>query len=266
MNHNDVLNEIASYLSSCEQLMSNGIFSDEVKSSIYNSIFSLYNILSKQDLCFNTEVQKILNQIPDLKNYSDIKPSLFELICMCKFNEQMFLDSDFNISLANMITMYINHIYFSSKESSQNQLGCVRNFTYKAHQINQFLSTYDFLVYFYYYLFIIFEKVGLIDDEFEPWDECLVSYTIYLPIEGVINLVYFNYIVNPQKGDFSELILRDDHKFDIRKISQYDCGFKKESYKFKTNEKQFVFWLDEGIKEIKDVNKDLLKKAYKKSC
>lgn len=257
-----------------QNLEINDAFSEEVQRSICTSLMSLYILLSKQCPSFNSDVHSLMKQLGYHNNFSSIKPSMHELKCMCERNLRLFTEGTHEHTIIFEITHYIRIL--ASECTNEYSYENMQYIWYNQFENSCFLFENDILqqnnelgyvlyVFFYYYLFLILEKENLIVDNYEPWNACLVNNWIYLPFEGSVNLVYFNYLINPGKGRSSKSLEASCDKFKENMLSKCDCGFMSSTkHQLNINKKELIFLLDPTLdKNVDKISKDELRKYIK---
>ncbi|MCM1167410.1 MAG: hypothetical protein NC299_16575 [Lachnospiraceae bacterium] len=225
-------------------------FSEEVQSSVYTSLTSLYRILSNYSPNFNSETEDQMKLLECNKNFSKVKPSFNELRCMCERNLRLFPKDSREYKVIFEFAHYMRILDFDRNNDAMQQVWenhfsdtC---FSFEADILPRYYEFgFVFYAFFYFYLFLVLEKEGLIYEEFKPWEVCLVNNWIYLPLEGTVNLVYFNYLINPHKDSFSEFVTLDGSERDANTLCQYDCGFiSNNCQKLSLNQHELIFLLD----------------------
>lgn len=270
MGHDDVLKEILKYLKESRQINNLNIFEQDVMRTIRTSPVSLYAILAKIERGVELDIQEQMEQRSQPDNYSSVFPSTNQLLCMCKVNENLFDENTFDKMVAYSITDFLGTtVLISSKPECiegfsviwYKETESLWNFWEKSISIKENYFVYKFYAIYYYYLFIVLEENFLVEDSFKPNKDVLLNNWIYLPLEGTVNLVYFNFIINPNKAKFGKTIDLNDSVFKPNVISQYDCGFRETTQQTPCiNVNELIFFLNPDINTIKDIDNDVVKK------
>lgn len=244
------LNKFHWWHSNFQKLEIEDAFSEEVQSSIYTSLITLYRILSNHSSDFNSDIENQMKLLKCNKNFSNVKPSFNELRCMCERNLCLFSKDSREYKVIFEFAHYMRILYFYSDNDNMQQVW-EDHFSDTCFLFEtDFLSRYyklgcAFFAFFYYYLFLILEKEGLIHEDYKPWEESLVNNWIYLPLEGTVNLVYFNFLINPNKNKFSKFISLDLSRCEENILCQYDCGFTSNKRQLLAlNKHELIFLLD----------------------
>lgn len=240
MKHDDVFNQILKNLSNFHKSENANNSSYRIEKEVITSLISLYGVLSKNSTSFDAQIQQEMAEMQLSCNCSAVRPSLSELLCMCRINQKLFYSGIHSEEdVACLVLLYISQIWLEKQpyEHSANLSENTEEFMKTSASLCQSYSckslkiclkkdnTHFFFLFYYFYLFLVLEKYKLIEDGYNPWSEGLVTNWIYLPLEGTINLVYFNYLITKDKAGFSKLTSYSDKEFKANEITQYDCGY-----------------------------------------
>lgn len=90
----------------------------------------------------------------------------------------------------------------------------------------------------YVYLYIVLDKARLIQNKIDFWCPNSIDNLLFLPLEGIVNLGYFQYLISPNKemyckeviynkeeNDFGQLIRFKKDEITSISITQFDCGY-----------------------------------------
>lgn len=234
MEHKRIFDEILKRLATYPFRLENNIFSFVVYTMINASLFSLWDIL------YN--IQQSSDRFPGLELTGNM-PSLRGNIEMCSSLTNCFYDNSPEKALAIVFESYslLASRNFDAKEDDLESevRRHIDDFYYQSQYILPINEQKTLLGLFYLYIYIVLEKIGLIEDDLKLWNQKLIDHVVYLPLEGTISIESFQFFFSPYSDKLSSPISFmkkcDEHGrklllsySDIRKngISQYDCGFK----------------------------------------
>ena len=227
------------------------VFNEEEMLRIYNCLISLYFILKeKYGDEIDNQIEKCMKKAALPTNSSSIKPSKIEILGMCHRNMEQFDTDSLERDIAYLILLLADFNYNRSRIEGDEKKACkfeqkwetalthiCKSFGVVNCPNENYNQTGLALSFLYLYLYIVLKKDKTIKRTLDFWSSNSVDFSIYLPLEGMVNLGYFQYLINKNKTKYCKEVNFDDavkNGLTIRvdksqiekiKITQFDCGF-----------------------------------------
>lgn len=251
MNLYDLFHYIYNKIVFDDKINERSVFNDEEIRRIYNCLISLYFILKeKYGDEIDNQIEECMKKAVLPTNSSAVKPSKFEVLGMCHRNMELFPDDTLENNISRLIFWLAfynsNSLAIVYEKSNQEEFEqkwektlsyVCEKFEMKNSPDEDYNQTSLALAFLYLYIYIILQKEELIQEDLDFWSSNSIDFSIYLPLDGTVNLGYFQYLITKNKTQYCKKVIFDDamdnglticdDKSQIEKIiiTQFDCGF-----------------------------------------